>query len=517
MTKKTRRQRRMQVQQPSTPVVNARSLRVQRMMLDSSLTTGYLGQSFSGDRDYYTILGYPKELQFEHFFTRYEREHIAARIIDFPAEETWRDKAEVLDGTDKDARDDTQFATAFMSLAKRTRLFHYCQRADKMAGIGRYGVLLIGTTGTATLDQPIERLSSVDDILYLRPYSEYSAQVEELVTDPADERYGLPLYYSLEFINNAKGTSEVSQRVHWSRVIHVAEGLLENEVYGRPRLQRVYNLLDDVMKLIGGSAEATWKLMRKGFVLDVDPEANLSAEAELALEEQIDEYDHGLRRFMKTRGMNVMDLGSEVVDPTGPFTLIIDLIAGATGIPQRILLGSERGELASSQDAANWAGRIADRRENWAEPVILRALIDRLIDFGALPAPSSGEYSIKWKPLFELTDSEKANLANTWAQAIATLSAVSGTQVVTTEEWRGEFSPFPAEMPEQLPTMAREQQETAQQQAEEQANQEADRQQMMQQRQMGRPGMNGRPAVNTWKPVEVDAVAEIITRALTGA
>lgn len=114
--------------------------------------------------------------------------------------------------------------------------------------------------------------------------------------------------------------------------------------------------------------------------------------------------------------------------------------------------------MASSQDAASWAGRIADRRENWAEPVILRALIDRLVQMGALPAPTSGEYSVKWKPLFELTDPEKAALAQTWAQAAQVMSEVGGTQAITVKEWRGEFTPFPAELDEELPTMAREQQ-----------------------------------------------------------
>ena len=31
---------------------NKRSVRTQRMMLDASLAAGYLGQSYSGDRDY---------------------------------------------------------------------------------------------------------------------------------------------------------------------------------------------------------------------------------------------------------------------------------------------------------------------------------------------------------------------------------------------------------------------------------------------------------------------------------
>jgi hypothetical protein len=230
-------------------------------------------------------------------------------------------------------------------------------------------------------------------------------------------------------------------------VIHVAEGLLENEVYGRPRLQRVYNLLDDVLKVVGGSAEATWKLMRKGFVLNIDPELDLTPDAVAALEEQFDEYDHGLRRYLRTRGMDVSDLGSEVVEPKELFESIISLISAATGIPQRILLGSERGELASSQDASSWAGHVASRQLNFAEPNILRPLIDRLVAWGALPRPSSGVYAITWDPLFEMTDAEKATVAQTWADAAQKAALAFGTPVITPEEFRGEWTPFSAELP----------------------------------------------------------------------
>jgi len=231
-------------------------------------------------------------------------------------------------------------------------------------------------------------------------------------------------------------------------VIHVAEGLLENDVYGLPRLQRVYNLLDDILKLVGGSAEASWLLMRKGFILSLDPSAIVTPEFLAGLQEQVAEYEHGISRFIRTQGMDVSDLGSEVVDPAGPFGVIIGLISAATGIPQRILLGSERGELASSQDASHWAGAIANRQLNFAEPTILRPLIDRLLTWGALPMPTQGRYSVVWDALFELNDQERALIGATWADAIQKLTAVYGMPPVTLEEWRGDFTPFPGEVPE---------------------------------------------------------------------
>ena len=70
------------------------------------------------------------------------------------------------------------------------------------------------------------------------------------------------------------------------------------------------------------------------------------------------------------------------------------LISAASGIPLRIMTGSERGELASTQDDGNWASRIEERQLHFAEPMILRPLIDRLIELRALPEPSDGEYQL---------------------------------------------------------------------------------------------------------------------------
>jgi uncharacterized protein len=429
------------------PSVNARSV------LSDRLALGGYGTSFAGARDYFDVLGYPKALSIDAYWSKFERDPLGGRIVEFPPAETWRDTPTVKDGRDKDALDDTAFAKSWADFAERMRVYHYCKRVDTLCGIGRFGVLLIGVAGDSNLEVEVTRVPSLDSILYLRPYGEPSVDVAEFETDPASPRFGLPRIYNLSVGDPnstiSGGASLPSQkiRVHTSRVIHVAEGLLENEVYGMPRLQRVYNLLDDILKLVGGSAEASWLLMRKGFVLNIDPEAQPTPEQTADIKEQFDEYGHGMRRFMTTQGVNVSDLGSEVVDPTGPFGVIISLISAATGIPQRILLGSERGELASSQDGANWAGHIASRQLNFAEPAILRPLIDRLMSWGALPKPNAKNYTVVWDALFELNDQERALIGSTWADAIQKLAAVYGEPPVTMEEWRGDFTPFPGELP----------------------------------------------------------------------
>ena len=119
----------------------------------------------------------------------------------------------------------------------------------------------------------------------------------EYENDPQSPRFGLPLIYKVTLSDTTDLTTRqlgtIERRVHASRVIHVAEGLLENDVYGMPRLQRVYNLLDDILKLVGGSAEASWLLMRKGFVLNIDPDTELSSESAAQLRKSLPNMSMG--------------------------------------------------------------------------------------------------------------------------------------------------------------------------------------------------------------------------------
>lgn len=432
----------------ATLQANARSILADRLSLGSH------GTQFGGDRDYYSVLGYNAEPDYEDYRAKFERDPLAGTIVEYPCSETWRDTPTVKDGKDKDAKDDTEFCNAWSDFAERMKVYSFCRSVDILAGIGQFALLHIGVSGHGETTSEVRSMVNVNDIIYLTPYSQEAVSVHEWQTNPNNLRYGLPNSYKIS-VSHMTGTAAnpFSTReliVHWSRCIHVAEGLLENQVYGRPRLQRVVNLLDDVMKVVGGSAEATWLLIRKGLVLDVDPDARLTDPERENLHEQFDEYNHGIRRFLTTIGMKVTDLGSEVADPSGIFDVIITLISVATRIPKRILLGSERGELASSQDASNWAGHIASRQLTYAEPVILRPLIDRLLKWGAIPKPEAGRYTCVWDALFELNDTEKAANAKVWAEALEKASAAFGYPAMTLEEFRGEFTPLPGKLPPEI-------------------------------------------------------------------
>jgi hypothetical protein len=138
-------------------------------------------------------------------------------------------------------------------------------------------------------------------------------------------------------------------------------------------------------------------------------------------------------------------LGSDTPDPSGNLDSLLKLIAGTHGVPLRILTGSEAGELASSQDATNWAAQIDDRRSGYAAPKIVRPFIEKMIETGNLPEPE-GTMSIEWDALASLSEKEKADIGKTRAESIAAYVGADGADyVMPLREFRYEILGLPEE------------------------------------------------------------------------
>jgi len=389
------------------------------------------GITFSGSRDLFTALGYKKDLVARDYRDRYKRNGIAGRVVEALPKATWRGKIELVEDEDPDT--ETTFEAAWNELSKRLNIWSTLLRTDTLAGLGRYSVLLIGAPGD--LEAELPNIGNIDGVLYLSPFSEDDASIDTLVDDTSDPRYGQPLKY--KFKRLATGLSQGTKLVHWSRVLHVADGILDEQIYGEPRLERVWNNLDDLEKVAGSGSEAFWLRAHQGYQLDVPPEVEMSETDMTSLSDEVDEYIHGIRRFMRTRGVELTALGSDVANFANQVDAIITLIAGSTGIPKRILVGSEMGELASTQDRTNWHERIDDRREQYAEPQIIRPFVDRLIQYGALPAPI--EYEVRWPQIQNLNDEEKAGVAD----KLAGLNKKIGETVITGAEIRDRILQLP--------------------------------------------------------------------------
>lgn len=422
-----------------------------------------LGQhlAYEGERDYYESLGYNPSPTIDDYADRYQRQDIAARVIDLPADDTWKKPPIVSEDDDTE----TAFVKEWEALVNRLRIWSMLRRADRLSGIGHYGVLLVGVRDGDNLDEPIKQgtLKGEKGVLYLRPFSEEKATVKTFEEDTGSERYGLPELYAVKLRDDKDAVD-----VHYTRLLHVAEGKSDTEIYGTPRLMKIYNRLDDIMKIVGGSAEATWLNMRPGTLLTNQPDYSIPQDddAKEARLEEIRRYAHDPLRFLMLEGMQAKQVGpSEVVDPTGPFNVQIALIAAASEIPQRVLLGSAKGELsAAKEDMKQWAGTVASRQTNYAEPEILRPFIDRLIWYGVLPVPTNG-YDIgtlddsgvrRWPPLLEMSELEQAEIMQKKALANrALVNPITGESPSSEGEQR-ELLGLPSEREEEEPLIEEE-------------------------------------------------------------
>lgn len=393
---------------------------------------GLSGKQFGGERDLYTVLGYKRTLRPLDFLDMYYRDDIAQRIIHAFPQATWRAVPEIIEG---EKREDTKFELAVDDLVENMRLWHYCERADRLCGLGRYSILILGTNDGAALSEPLVKANKLH---WLRPVPEAYAEVSTWVNDPMSERFGLPELYNVTFGSEEATTQpQTIKQVHHSRVIHIAEHTGMDEVYGIPRLECVYNRIFDLQKVVGGSAEMFWLGARNGLVFEADAESQLSTVDIDALEADAEDYQHQLRRLLTSSGGKWRVLESQKPEPAENMEGILNLIAGGTGIPQRILIGSESGELASSQDENSWLSRIAERRTNFADPVIIRAVLGRLIELGILTPPKSGKYNIQWPKSTGLSEKEQAEISSIKSTAIVNYAnSPSAGQIVTESEFR---------------------------------------------------------------------------------
>lgn len=386
--------------------------------------------------------GYPDTSSIKVNFYRdlYEREAVAARVVEVLPKECWKTVPKVFE--DEDADNETEFETAWKALGSRllieeeddeeslfnfeegNPIWEYLLRADILSGIGAYGVILLGLDDGEDLDKPVT--GSDHELMFIRVFPQHLADITVFEEDATNRRFGKPVEYSLTFMEPTRESSSgsigagnlKSQKVHWSRVVHIADNLGSSEIIGVSRMRPVLNNLINIRKLYGGSAEMYWRGAFPGISFESHPQLGGEVEGDLSsLKDEMEQYMNGLQRYLKLIGFSAKSLAPQVVDPTPQINVQIEAICVNKGIPKRIFTGSERGELASSQDDTSWDERITHRREMYLTPRVIVPFITRLIKLGVLPKPS--QFNVAWQDLSVMNADEQATVATKVTEAMA--------------------------------------------------------------------------------------------------
>jgi hypothetical protein len=234
-------------------------------------------------------------------------------------------------------------------------------------------------------------------LLYLRTFPEHLVQITQFESNPTSPRYGQPLMYYITF-NDWRTGSQTGiglpmsvRNVHWTRVVHLADNRGSSEVFGVPRMRPVLNNILGLHKLYASSPEMYYKGAFPGLKATTHPQLGGDVEVdESAMRDSMEKYFNGLQRYLLGRGMDFATLSPTVSDPTSQINVQIEAICIEIDTPIRIFKGSERGELASSQDEKAHMARMRGRQLTYLTPKVICPLVDRLIQVGVLPAPKTG-------------------------------------------------------------------------------------------------------------------------------
>lgn len=408
----------------------------------------------SSTRDIDKECGHPESISIDQHRRAFQRGDVAGRIISIYPEESWASDPDIYETEDPS---ETEFEKAWKALDNQFQLMSYMLRADVLSGIGRFGIILLGIDDGKALNLPVDGVipdgitidataegeAPTRKLLYLQTFEEGIVAVKEVEKNVNNPRYGLPTMYTVTFIdvNSIGGVASagtVSQKgqqtdIHWTRVIHVCDNRTNSEVYGTPRLERVYNRWLDVRKIAGGSGEMFWKGGFPGLSLETLPAPDgQTVELDVtATKEQVQAYMEGLQRYLVTQNLQVKNLGTQVADPGPSLEAQLKLISCAIGCPWRIFMGSEVGQLASGQDIVAWNKRITRRRKRYITPYIILPMIRRLQQMKILPAVTEPDgVKVYWEDLNAPSKDDQAKYAQTLSDAIQKYLMVGGDQLI---------------------------------------------------------------------------------------
>lgn len=441
----------MKVEPQGQPLTDRQVLRTLEVMNATFLSRAETIQRFFDPRrDINDECGYPTTGPLiDQYQELYDREAVAARVVEVWPSETWQVQPSVYELEDPETN--TDFEVAWRQLGQSissepsyyqdeegSAVWEWLQRADELSGIGHYGVILLGLDDGRDLSEPASPRKG-QKLTFVRCFPESLSQIVQFESDPRSPRYGLPVRYSITYNDPREATSGIGLTfatldVHWTRVVHVVDNPRSSVVFGAPRMRPVLNRILDLRKLYGGSAEMYWRGAFPGYSVTSHPQ--LGGDVQLnseSIKTAFENYMNGLQRYLAVTGGVVQSLAPQVVDPSPQIRVQLEAICIELDIPMRIFMGSERGELSSEQDSKAWTKRVRGRQTGKVNPRLIAPFVNRLVYLGVLPEPAG--YSIYWPDITSSTDQEQADIVAKRTAALAQYSTSRASEFVSEHDY----------------------------------------------------------------------------------
>lgn len=383
--------------------------------------------------------GYPVTLTFEHFYTMYKRNGIARAGVARIVEKTWQDNPWLLER--EEVHEETKLEQEVADAFDRLQVWGKLRDCDERARVGKYGGVIFRFADNKLLREPVDSVpGGLDGLVELIPFYEGQMVVSEWVTDEKSKDYGQPKMYEFTEASTALGVganrkfSVHPDRVHvWSR---------DGSVHGESCLEAGYNHLVDIEKIMGAGGEGFWKIAKAAPVLNIDKDANIqtlqsmlgaadAAQIAEKLDAIVGDWQKGFDQVLAFQAVEAKTLPLTMPVPEHFLAGPLQGFAASIPIPMKILLGSQTGERASTEDANEWNATVMSRRNQHVVPNIKR-IVGRLVQYKIL---ADRDWFVDWSDLTEASASEKIDRALKMADMNAK-SAGLGERYFTADEVR---------------------------------------------------------------------------------
>jgi hypothetical protein len=397
----------------------------------------------SGRRDLDKEFDYPETLDIRVYRQLFKRNGLANKVVRVYPDECAATKPRVYE-TEKPG--ETPWEKQVGALVTAQNLWAQLHKLDVLSGLGCYGGLLCGVSDGRPLSKPVAGVN--DDgtkgdrrgmrkprkLLFTVPLAEDQLRVVKVERDTGNPRFGQPKLYAATLDNSVNGNGLSSPvfdpddfgsdlrkgeevAVHWSRVVHVADGALSCRWKGTPRLEPVANYVWDARKVIGSAAEMFFKGGFPGLSIQTHPGVTEFLDVDLdQIRDEVDAYQNGLQRFLRLVNMDAKSLAVQVADPSKHLDWLVRLISAVIGVPMSILIGTEGGNPAAGVAVATFNRRLTLRLYDHVAVNVIRPFFDRMMLLDVLPTLDS--YFVEWPDLQTQTEKDKADVGMKLTQAL---------------------------------------------------------------------------------------------------
>jgi hypothetical protein len=390
--------------------------------------------------------GWPDTITFAATYGIYQRNGLATAAVEKTILKTWQDNPSIWE-SEKPTESDME--TAIRQRFADLRVWQKFADADRKSMVGGYSGLILRFADDKRFNQPVDTVGGgLDGLVEVIPAWAGQLTVADWDTDENSLTYGHPKMYAFHEAAVGAESGQLKARsfdLHPDRVIIWSA---DGTVHCRSMLEPGYNALLDLEKIGGAGGEGFWKNAKSAPVLEVDKEAKIAEMARAmgvevdgladAMNEQVDDFQKGFDKLLMLQGMTAKTLNVTLPSPEHFFNVRVQEFAASIPMPQKILIGNQTGERASTEDVREWNATNMARRINIARPSI-QEFINRLEQVRILP---ERDWVINWSDLTESSSAEKMERAVKMADinaksASAGIGGMAGDIIFTDDEIRG--------------------------------------------------------------------------------